>query len=529
MYLKKVTTTYKGKTREYAQIVKSVRREDGEPSIKVVKSLGRMKTEEDWERARKIKEALEKDEEVVILKDINITEQFELGLSWAAEGLWDTYGIGKALQKGFKTRNPQFNAEQIAFMLAVNRLYEPGSDLSSYHWIKNRVWPRITVKKHWIYRTLDLLSEEKEQIEDELFETLKKHLDLDLSLVFYDLTSTYFEGKGPELAEFGYSRDHRKDRKQLVLGVVLADSIPIAHRVWPGNTHDSATLEKTVQDLKERFKIKDVVFVADRGVFKGNLKNLDHYIGSVRRRKSHISERLLLKKVPGSEKKRAAEVHAEEGKRYILCIDEDRREQDLEGLEETVEECKLFLEDLKQRFTCTGRGRPLTEEGAWKRIHKKLGRSRRLFQIEIDAKGLAWELDQKALKYERAIAGKFLLVTTTDLEPDIVMKEYKNLQDVERCFNDLKNVLKLRPVYHQTDRRTKGHVFVCVLSLLLEKLMEKHTNKTFREIKQTLSPLRVNRIDVYGEDIYKRNSISSEADEILTALGVEPPPKVLIV
>ncbi len=530
MYLKKVITTYKGKTHEYAQIVKSVRREDGKSSIEVVKSLGRMKTEEDWERARKIKEALEKGEEVVRLKDIHITEQFELGLTWAAEGLWDTYGIGKALQKGFKTREPQFNPEQIAFMLVVNRLYEPGSDLSSYHWIKNRAWPRITVKKHWIYRTLDLLAVEKKQIEDELFETLKRHLNLDLSLVFYDLTSTYFEGEGPKLAEFGYSRDHRKDRKQLVLGVVLADSIPIAHRVWPGNTHDSATLEETVQDLKERFKIEEVVFVADRGVFKGNMGNLDLYIGSVRRRKSQLSERLLLKEVPGSEKKRAAEVHAEEGKRFILCLDEDRREQDLEGLEETVEECKTFLEDLNRRFKCTGRGRPLTEEGCWKRIHKKLGRSRRLFQIEIDAKKtLAWELDQKALKYERAIAGKFLLVTTTDLEPERVMEEYKNLQEVERCFDDLKNVLKLRPVYHRTDRRTKGHVFVCVLSLLLEKLMEKHTNKTFREIKEKLEPLRVNQIEVYGEEIYKRNSISPGADELLTNLGVEKPPKVLIV
>ncbi|MBU7026642.1 MAG: hypothetical protein HXS48_06840 [Theionarchaea archaeon] len=108
------------------------------------------------------------------------------------------------------------------------------------------------------------------------------------------------------------------------------------------------------------------------------------------------------------------------------------------------------------------------------------------------------------------------------------MKEYKNLQEVERCFNDLKNVLKLRPVYHQTDKRTKGHVFVCVLSLLLEKLMEKHTNKTFREIKEKLEPLRVNRIEVYGKEIYKRNSISSGADEVLSALGIEKPPKVLV-
>ncbi|NIQ05156.1 MAG: hypothetical protein GWO20_05325, partial [Candidatus Korarchaeota archaeon] len=174
---------------------------------------------------------------------------------------------------------------------------------------------------------------------------------------------------------------------------------------------------------------------------------------------------------------------------------------------------------------------PLTEEGAWKRIHKKLGKSRRLFEIKIDAKKkkLIWILDQKALEHEKAIAGKFLLVTTTNLEPKIVMKEYKNLQEVERCFDDLKNLLKLRPMYHQTDRRTKGHVFVCVLSLLLEKLMEKHTNTPFREIKDQLEPLRVNRIQVYGEEIYQRNSISAKADKVLTALGVERPPEVLVV
>ncbi|MGD2248853.1 MAG: IS1634 family transposase [Candidatus Methanofastidiosia archaeon] len=531
MYLKKVTTTYKGKTHEYAQIVKSVRRADGKSSIKVVKSLGRMKTEKDWERARKIKDAMEKGEEIVRLKDVTITEQFELGVSWAAEKLWDRYGIKTAVREGLKTRKAQFNFEQIALMLVVHRLYNPGSDLSSYRWIKKRAWPRITIKKHWIYRTLDLLAEEKKRIEDILFKKLKKQCNLDLSLVFYDLTSTYFEGKGPELAEFGYSRDHRKDRKQLVLGVVLADSIPIAHRVWPGNTHDSQTLKETVEDLKKRFKIKEVVFVADRGVFKGNMGNLHHYICAVRRRKSKLSEKLLSKDVPGFKKKRAAEVHSEEGKRYILCLDEDRRNLDLKKLTETVKECTTFLEDLTERFESTGRGRPLTEEGAWKRIHKNLGKSRRLFKIKIDAKKgeLAWVLDQKALEYEKAIAGKFLLITTTDLEPEIVMKEYKNLQEVERCFDDLKNLLKLRPVYHQTDRRTKGHVFVCVLSLLLEKLMEKHTNTPFREVKDQLEPVRVNRIKVYGEEIYKRNKISAGADKVLSDLGIERPPEVLIV
>ena len=531
MYLKKVITTYKGKMREYAQIVKSVRREDGKSSIEVVKNLGRMKTAEDWERAKKIKDALENEEDVVRLKDIDITKQYELGLSWVAEGLWNKYKIGMAIQKALEKRKHQFNPEQITFMLVVTRLYNPGSDLSSYRWIKNRGWPRITVKPHWLYRTLDLLAEEKLSIEETLFKTLKKRLNLDLTLVFYDLISTYFEGQGPDLAEYGYSRDHRKDRKQLVLGVVLADGIPIAHRVWPGNTHDSTTLEETVQNLKERFGIEEVVFVADRGVFKENMGDLDHYISSVRRRKSRLSERLLREDVPGSQDKRAVEVHSEEGKRYILCLDENRREQDLEKLADTVKEGETFLEDLRKRFQCSGRGRPLTEEGVWKQIHKTLGRSRRLFQIEIHAqeRALIWKGDQKALEYEQAISGKFLLVTTTDLEPEVVMTEYKNLQQVEHCFNDLKNCLKLRPVYHWTDTRTRGHVFVCVLSLLLEKLMEKHTRRTFREIKETLEPVRVNRIEVYGKVIYKRNSISSTGKEVLSELGIEPPPRVLIV
>jgi transposase len=531
MHLKKVTSTHKGKTYEYAQIVKSVRREDGKSSIETVKSLGRMKSEEDWERARKIKEAMERDEKIVRLKDVEIEQHFELGLSWVAKELWDKHGIGKALMKAFEDREHEFNPEKITFMLAVNRLYRPGSDLSAYRWIRDRGWPRIEIEKQWNYRTLDPLVEEKEEIEENILQGLKKNLDLDLSLVFYDLTSSYFEGEGPKLAKFGYSRDKRKDKKQLVLGVVMAGSIPIAHRVWPGNTDDSSTLEKTVQDLKKKFGIEDMVFVADRGVFKGNLEDLDHnYIGSVKKRKSDLSEKLLPKNVPGSEEKRAAEIHSEEGKRYVLCLDEDRREKDLKNLEETVEECKSFLEDLEQRFESEGRGRPMTEGGAWKRIHKNLGRTERLFEIEIDGENrkIKWELNREPLEYEKAIAGKFLLVTTTDLKPDRVMKEYKNLKDVERAFDDLKNLLKLRPVRHRTNKRARGHVFICVLSLLLEKLMEKHTDRTFESIKEKLEPLKTNQIEIYGEKIHKRDTISPEQEKILDELHVEKPPKILV-
>ncbi len=118
------------------------------------------------------------------LKDVEIEEHFELGLSWVAEELWDKYGIGKALMKAFEEREHEFNLEEITFMLSVNRLYKPGSDLSAYRWIRDRGWPKIKIEKQWIYRTLDPLVEEKEEIEENILQGLKKNLDLNLSLVF---------------------------------------------------------------------------------------------------------------------------------------------------------------------------------------------------------------------------------------------------------------------------------------------------------------------------------------------------------
>ncbi|KXA93188.1 hypothetical protein AKJ66_02555 [candidate division MSBL1 archaeon SCGC-AAA259E22] len=132
------------------------------------------------------------------------------------------------------------------------------------------------------------------------------------------------------------------------------------------------------------------------------------------------------------------------------------------------------------------------------------------------------------MEYEKAIAGKFLLVTTTDLKPHKVMKGYKNLKDVEQAFDDLKNLLKLRPIGNRTSKRAKGHVFTCILSLLLAKLMEKHTNRTFENMKEKLEPLKTNQIKIHGEKIYKRNTIRPEQEKILDELDVEKPPKTLV-
>ncbi|KXB06800.1 hypothetical protein AKJ52_01585 [candidate division MSBL1 archaeon SCGC-AAA382C18] len=539
MYLKKSTSTYKGETYEYAQIVKSVRREDGQVTQKVVKSLGRMESEEDWEWAESVLDAMKREEEVPEIRSLEVKDQFEYGGVLVMGELWGEFGVKEALMDSIEDRRPEFEFERIVFLLAANRLYDPSSDLSAWRWINERIYPREDVEKQWIYRSLDLLAEEKGNIEKNIFENLADSLDLSLDLVFYDLTSTYFEGEGPDLADFGYSRDHRGDREQIVLGVMMCGGVPIAHEVWKGNTVDKSTLKGTVGQLRERFDIEKMVFVADRGVMTmPNLEELEdagyEYILSTKRRKDDLAKKLLEKEVPGDKKQRAEEVHREEiddaTRRYILCLDEKTRDERLETFKEIRKEKKEELKDLKNRYEKSkerrGRGRPMTKKGAIKQAGKILGKNKRLFNVNVD-ETIQWELNREAWKYEKAIAGKFLLVTTSSLKPDKAMEAYKDLKDVEKAFDELKNFLKIRPIYHRTDKRVEGHVFVCILALLLKRLIEKKTDEPFNKTMRELEKLKVSEIEFRGKKILQRNEIKKPQKQLLETIEIMEPPKIL--
>lgn len=534
MHLKKNRVEKGGKLYEYAVIVQSVR-EGSRVTQKTLRNLGRMVTEEDWGWAESVLRAMKREEEVPEAEGLEIKGQCELGGVWAAEELWWSYGVRGAIVGSLDGRRTGFDLERVVFLLVVNRLYNPSSDLSAYRWIRDKAYTSIKVKRQWIYRSLDVLAEEKDRIEENLFNNLKESLDLSLDLVLYDLTSTYFEGIGPELAEYGYSRDHRPDRKQLVLGVVMAGGVPIAHRVWTGNTADKSTLKRAVADLRERFGIKKVVLVADRGVISlPNLEELEkngyQYILSTKRRRHKLVEELLAREVPGTGKTRAREVRTTGDRRYVLCLDEETRRSRLEALKEGRRKTERELRELGERYEKTRngkeRGRPTTKKSARQRVGKILGTNKRLFDVTV-GETIKWELNVKAWRYERAIAGKFLLVTTSDLEPSQAMESYKELKDVERAFDELKNLLKLRPIYHQTDKRVKGHVFICILALVLRRLMERKTGLTFREIMERLEKLRVNLVQFRGKRFQQRNQIDRDQEQVFKSLGVPKPPRIL--
>ena len=209
------------------------------------------------------------------------------------------------------------------------------------------------IERQHIYRTLDQLVKRKEKIEVGIFRELQRRLKLKVDLVFYDLTSSYFEGDGPELAKYGKSRDHRPDHKQLVLALAMTDGILIAHEVFAGNTADRATLGYAVRKLEEKFDIKRIIFVADRGLFsEENLDFLDEegyqYIIATKRRLDKKVERLMLIPVETREKVFAKEVKREGNRRYILCLNKDVEREEREFLMEVRLRLEQKLKELAE-------------------------------------------------------------------------------------------------------------------------------------------------------------------------------------
>ena len=274
MYLLITEYTYKGEKYRHAKIVEGYR--DGKKvKHKVLMNIGRIETEEDEKRARELLEALKKGDKPILLKELKIGKIKEFGLIYAAERYLKKIGIEELIKEIFKKEKKQFDLYEVLLYAGINRLYKPGSDNNFVEWLKE-VWIDEKIESHQVYRMLDVVEKRKEEIEKGIFRLLKKNKEIETDIVFYDITSTYFESSSSDLAKCGYSRDNRPDKKQIVIGIVLCDGLPIAHYVFEGNTVDKKTLKQTLKDLKKRFRLRKIVFVADRGIITvDNLKELE--------------------------------------------------------------------------------------------------------------------------------------------------------------------------------------------------------------------------------------------------------------
>ncbi len=359
-----------------------------------------------------------------------------------------------------------------------------------------------------LYEAMDWLSKQKTAIECRL---AKKHLR-EGSMVLYDLTSSYVEGKKNELAEFGYSRDKKRGKKQIVIGLLTdPEGCPVAVDVFKGNTSDSKTLAAQVTKLRDTFGLDHVVLVGDRGVLtqKGIREELLpaglDWITAMRKDSLRkVVEAAKETEMSLFDQQNIMQIESEHypKDRLILCknpIQKDkkqiRREERLVKTEEGLEK----IIKATQR-----KGNPLTRESEIGiRVGKVFERQKTgaFFTIEVKAGHFQYARDQEAIQNAERLDGVYAIRTSLKEKPteEEVVSDYKRLSMVEQAFRSFKQVsLKVRPIHHRTKDRVTCHVFLCMLSYYVEY-----------HLRKVLAPILFREDDPEGRAVQRSSIVES--------------------
>jgi transposase len=567
MYVRTVRVpSSNGSTNEYLRVVEAFR-DNGKVKQRTIADLGRkdllVAVLPQLERILKGLPKLEGEPE----DNIAVLDAATWGPVLAVRALFEGLDLWNILdQFGDQERDKVPFADR-AFVLIANRLVRPASEHGLARWLETdfvcdrlgrrfvpqwKTFKRVRVdfqQLHAWYRTLDRLERAKNAIEVSLYQRLRDLFALKPDLVFYDITSTYFEGAGPEeLAKHGYSRDQRRRNVQVIVGVVLVAGWPITHHVWEGNRRDATTVIEVLRDLKERFDFQRVVFVGDRGmVSEDNLNEVieqdQGYLVGVRRRQnpelSGWLEKLKASKwidcpvgITASEQKtpprtRVQEVASgEAGKRVFVIDSDERRAYEQRMRERSMEKTRLRLQKLQQRVSA---GKLKKPEAIGAAAARALSRHHgdRYYRWHLTNGMFTFEEHPVRLRREEQLEGKYVLMTSEkDFTALQAVEQYKELMELERGFRSLKDVLALRPIYHRVEPRVKAHIFVAALGLLLQRLLEHQlrqakVNMSAAEAMQALETIRVVKFHLQGQPVRQGVSVGSpRAHQVLKALAV---------
>jgi transposase len=462
--------------------------------------------------------------------------------------LWEELYIPQVIQGLLNGRRFGIALERILFLTVLHRLFASGSDRScALNWKEHYAIPGTeAVELHQVYRVMAWLGERlpddqqdgatpfaarciKDAFEESLFDR-RRDLFSHLDLVFFDTTSIYFEGEGGvELGQYGHSKDHRPDRKQMVVGVVLdGEGRPLCCELWPGNVTDVKTLIPIVDRLRQRFRIRSICIVADRGMISqetmAELQSADrkvHFIlGARLRNVKEIYEDVLsrggrYREVRGRREKstdpsplKVKEVRVGD-RRYVVCLNDEQARKDRADREAIVESLREQL----QRGDKTLVG----NKG---------------YRKYLASEGPKFSIDDEKVKWEERFDGKWVLQTDReDLSTEETALQYKQLWMVEEMFRAAKTLLETRPIFHKCDETIRGHVFCSFLALLLRKELQDRLEARgekleWAELLRDLEALQYTEVDSFGKRFRLRSDLAETTAAVFRAVGVAIPPPV---
>ena len=534
----------------YYQLVESYWQE-GRSKQRLLLSLGRVG--DDGEKALDdIARAISKYRDVMtasqLAKEISVDQTFILGPLLILEKIFDRFGITDSLGK-IVTKHDQLeiNFCKTIFTIVACRFVKPGSKLKIFeHWLK-LLYPDMIdsdLPLHHLYRALDLLAEHKEDIEKDLYWRDRDLLSEPTDIVLYDLTTLRFEStqKTEELRRFGYSKEMRSDCTQVVFGLLLnTDGIPLGFEVYPGNTFEGNTLEGIVNKMREKFQIRRMIFVADRGLFSS--KNLNflrkdggefivgHRLGSLKGLEKESLYNLESFNWIIAGLLAAKEIATQDGDRLIVTWSMVRAERDIKTRKDILEKIEKKITTKKKNVTV----KALISNTNYHKFLKGLD-------------GGHPELNLEAIAEDSKKDGFFGVVTNVkDLTAEQIITNYKELWKIEDAFGEIKGTLKARPVFHWTDKRIIGHLTACFIAFYCEaqitKLLRekkkslkskaiengdiKARSLTVAEALRELNEIRAVPVKMRGQTVWCRTDIVGNAVEVFRAIGAKIPSKIL--
>jgi hypothetical protein len=489
----------------------------------------------------------------IAAEGLEFAESRPLGGTHVLDGLWERLGIGPAMRALLKGRRLDPQAERVLFALVANRALAPSSKLAAARWASEDVLiaglPQTTDDA--CYRAMDWLLQIREQLEKQVFDRASELLGLEVDLLFFDTTSTYFvteEADAPVARDqrgnpvpggaegaagatetgfrtWGKSKDYRDDLPQVVIGMaVTRDGIPLRVWCWPGNTADSALIRQVKDEVRD-WSLSRVVWVADRGFTSAeNRRHLrrggNHYIIGERLRSGSAEAGAALSRQGRYQdvaaNLRVKEVRIAEDERFVICHNPEGAERDAAIRARLIAQLKELIDGTD----ALGKDKRAELRGV---ISTKPGLNR---YLRVTPGGLL-RVDASKAKAEENLDGKYLLRTSDPkMTAEDIALGYRQLLEVERGWRDMKQVIDLRPVYHRKEERIRAHVILCWLALLLARIAENATGDTWPELRRQLGRIAVGTFTGPAGTFRQRTEISPAQAAILEQLGIDPPPRI---
>src|SRR5919198_2740942 len=484
---------------------------------------------------------------------VEFIESRPLGGTWVLDGLWRRLGIDKTMRRLLAGRRREATAERVLFALVANRALAPSSKLAAARWISEDVLidglPETSDDA--CYRAMDWLIEVNDTLEREVFHQVANLLNLEVDLLFFDTTSTYFEVDEPDepiardergmpidppadgdgepavrgFGSFGKSKDHRDDLPQVVIGMaVTRTGIPVRVWCWPGATNDSALIRQVKDDMRD-WTPSRIIWVADRGFASAEnrrwLRRGDHHYIVGEKLRSGSAEATAAISRQGRYQDVAAnlrvkEVRIGEGERFVICHNRQAAERDAAVRER-------LLAQLEELIAGSDKLSPTKRAELRGVISTKPGLNR---YLRVTPGGLL-RVNAAAIKAETNLDGKYLLRSSDPkLSAEDIALGYKQLLEVERGWRDLKQVIGLRPVYHRKEQRIRAHVVLCWLALLLIRLAETSCRATWPTLRRELDRIAIGAFTGPAGTFRQRTEITKPQRDILAKLHLDPPPRI---